>query len=291
MPASEGHSDLKDDLALALDLVREAGRIALEHFRRRPKWHRKADGTPVTEVDLAIDRTLREALLAARPGYGWLSEETADDAARLTCRRVWVLDPLDGTGGYLRGEREFCTALALVENGEPVLGIIHAPALERTWTAAKGAGARLNGEAIHVSRRTDLAGARIIGPASVNRPECWDDPWPEVTLFRPPSLALRLAYVAAGEADAMLAPGHKSEWDVAAGDIIVREAGGLVTDISGRPIRYNCSPPRPHGVIAGPPPLHAAILARLKGYHPPRHGHRCRHAHRRKAGTEKGERP
>ncbi len=285
MPASDGHSDLKEDLALALALVHEAGRLALSRFRRRPKWHRKADGTPVTEVDLAIDKALHEGLLAARPDYGWLSEETADEPARLACHRVWVLDPLDGTGGYLRGEREFCTALALVEEGEPVLGIIHAPALERTWTAVKGAGAALNGDPIHVSGRADLAGARIIGPASVQRPECWDRPWPDVTLSRPPSLALRLAYVADGTADAMLAPGYKSEWDVAAGDVIVREAGGVVTDISGRPIRYNGSPPRPHGVLAGPPALHAAILERLRGYHPPRHGHRCQL--RRKA--EKGE--
>jgi myo-inositol-1(or 4)-monophosphatase len=272
---------LRSDLDLALPLVKEAGELAMRAFRHRPKWHRKADGTPVTEVDLAIDHLLRTRLMAARPDYGWLSEETADTAARLTRRRLWILDPLDGTGGFLRGEKEFCISLALAEEGRPVLGIIHAPALARTWTATSGGGAFLNGAPVRVSRRETLEGARIIGPASVRRPECWKEPWPPVDLFRPPSLALRLAYVASGEADAMLAPGHKSEWDVAAGDILVREAGGRVTDMEGRPIRYNSDPPRPHGVVAAPAALHDLIMRRLAGYRPPRHGRHCRH---RRAG-------
>ncbi len=263
MPASEA------DFSLALAAAQEAGEIALGFFRRGPKWRRKADGTPVCEADLAVDAALRESLLDARPDYGWLSEETADSPARLSRRRLWVLDPVDGTSGFLSGDDRWCVSLALVEDGRPVIGVIHAPALGRTWAARRGHGATCNGAPIRVSSRTELAGARIIGPRSVLDASCWAEPWPQVRLSRPPSLALRLAFVASADADAMLAPGPKSDWDIAAGDIIVREAGGRVTDAGGEEIRYNRADTRPFGVVAAGPALHEEIVSRLRT-------HRCR---------------
>jgi len=254
------------DFRLAMEAVLEAGRIAMGYFGHHPEWHRKADRSPVSEADLAVDGALRDMLRAARPEYGWLSEETADGEERLSRRRVWVLDPVDGTSGFLRGDPDWCVSLALVEDGRPVIGIIHAPARGRTWAAMAGRGATLDGRSIRVGDARTLEGARIIGPRSIYDRRMWGRPWPEVTVTKLPSLALRLAHVASAEADGMLAPGCKCDWDVAAGDLIVREAGGIVTDAHGETIVYNRRETRPFGVVAANPALHAQIMEYLRDY-------------------------
>jgi myo-inositol-1(or 4)-monophosphatase len=271
LPASDAPSpgptaDLSAELATALAAVHEAGEIGLSRFRRTVKTQRKADGTPVTEVDLAIDALLRERLLAAYPADGWLSEEGEKSCHWRTCRRAWIVDPLDGTSGYLRGEPYWCVAVALAIGHVPVLGVIHAPALGHTWTAAAGKGAFLNGEPIRVSPREELAGAHIIGPRYIHDARRWETPWPQVSVTRLPSLALRLARVASADADGMIAPGHKSDWDIAAGDIIIREAGGIVTDARGEEIIYNREATRPFGVIAANPVLHGQLLKHMKTF-------------------------
>ncbi len=256
-----------------MEAAREAGDIAMGYFRKQPAWRRKADNTPVSEADMAVDAALRERLLKARPDYGWLSEETEDDLTRLEKSRVWVLDPVDGTRGFLQDNPNWCVSLALVEDRRPVIGVIHAPALGLTWTAQKGRGAALNAKPIHVSQRTDLAGARIVGPRYILDPARWGAPWPKISLLRLPSLALRLARVASADAAAMAAPGHKSDWDIAAGDIIIHEAGGILTDAEGKTILYNRAETRPFGVAAANPALHQQILARLKTFKGCRKGH------------------
>ncbi len=277
MPGSET-PDLSTELTMAMHAVREAGSIGLARFRRKVQVRQKPDGTPVTDVDLAIDALLRERLLAAFPEDGWLSEEGERRRDWLFRRRVWIVDPLDGTGGFLRGEPFWCIALALLIDHRPVLGVIHAPALGQTWHAVAGAGAFRDDMPIHVSTRAQLAGARIIGPAAIRKARCWDASWPEVTVRRYPSLALRMAFVADGTADAMLAPGRKNTWDVAAGDILVREAGGRVADASGRPLRYDDETAKVNGVVAAGEGLFGEVLARVKGF---RCGGRQGHVHGR----------
>ena len=259
-------TELSAALAVALAAARAAGEIGARHFRRRVRVERKADGTPVTEVDLAIDALLRARILGAFPQDGWLSEEGEKGRQWLDRRRAWVVDPLDGTSGYLRGEPHWCVALALLVDHRPVLGVLHAPALESTWWATAAGGAFLNGERIRASGRTELEGAEVIGPKAVSRADCWRTPWPRVRVRRYPSLALRLALVADGSADAMLAPGRKNYWDVAAGDVIVREAGGRVADLRGAPLRYEAETAKVNGIVAAGEGLFEAVLHRAKGF-------------------------
>ena len=269
MPGNET-PDLATELAAARRAAQAAGAIGLAHFHKKVKVNHKGDGSPVTEVDLAIDALLREHLLSAFPADGWLSEEGERNDRWLSCRRAWIVDPLDGTGGYLRGEPFWCIAIALVIDHAPVLGVIHAPALGHTWHAVAGGGAFRDDAPIHVSARRRLEGARLIGPMAVNKPRCWARPWPPVSVRRYPSLALRLAFVAdaAGEhgADAMLALGHKNYWDVAAGEVLVREAGGTVTDASGAALRYDDAAMQVDGVIAAGTALAAPLLTYARGF-------------------------
>ena len=272
MPASEA-PDFSTELDVALRAAREAGEIGLARFRKRVRVERKTDGSPVTEVDLAIDALLRERLLAAFPRDGWLSEEGEKGCHWLSCRRAWIVDPLDGTGGYLRGEPYWCIAIALVIDHTPALGVIHAPALGHTWHAVARRGACRDEVPIHAGHRTELTGARVIGPAAIRETRCWTDPWPEVAVRRYPSLALRMAFVADGTADAMLAPGRKNYWDVAAGEVIVREAGGRVADAAGMPLHYDDEAAKVNGVAAAGENLFDQVLERLKGFRCGGRGH------------------
>ena len=251
---------IDEDLNFALDVVRRAGDRAHQLFGRRVKVWRKADGTPVSEADLAVDQLLKDAFAASRPGDGWLSEETEDRDIAAE-HRFWLADPIDGTAAFLGGEAEWCIALALVEYGRPTLGIIHAPALAATYTAAAGKGAWLNGTPIRVSGREALAGARVLANAASLRSERWATPLPPVQRVVTPSLALRLAAVAEGTSDAALALAPKHQWDLAAGDILVREAGGMMSDTGGGPIGFG-SGNRSSPFIAANPLLHAELLAR-----------------------------
>ncbi|MGH6874708.1 MAG: inositol monophosphatase family protein [Aestuariivirgaceae bacterium] len=248
------------DYDLALETVREAGAVALSRFRKGVKAWRKADGTPVSETDIAVDRLLRERLIAERPGYGWVSEESA--ATLEAEERFWLVDPIDGTAAYLSGNPSWCISLALIEKGEAVLGFIHAPAEERTYGAARNRGARLNGRAITVSARKELEGSRLIANPSALKPQHWREPLPVVERLSVPSLALRLAYVAEGWCEGAFALSYKHDWDLAAGDVIVREAKGMMSDLDGAALRYSEQHPLRRGFIAAAPGIHAALLAR-----------------------------
>lgn len=235
----------------------EAGKLALGHWRQEPRQWEKAWGEPVSEVDLAVDALLRDRLGAIDPEAGWLSEETQDDSVRLCAPRIWVVDPIDGTRDYLRHRPGWCVSIALIEGGRPVLAVLDAPARGEQWRAAEGEGATRNGVPVHASARKTLPGARI--PADT-LPRSDPD---LVPIPRANSIALRIAMVAAGEADlcATLRWGH--EWDIAAAMLVAEEAGAVVSDAFGHPIRYNSTKGEAFGLVAAAPALHAGIVQRL----------------------------
>lgn len=236
----------------------EAGALAHASWRGDFKYWDKTPGSPVCDLDLAVDALLRERLMALDPEAGWLSEETADSADRLNCVRVWVVDPIDGTRDYVRGREGWAVSIALVEGGRPLIGVLDAPARREHWSAQAGQGAFRNGEPIRASRRLDLPGARV--PADVLAKSDADF---FTTVGKPNSIALRIAMVAADQADllATLSWGH--EWDIAAAALIAQEAGATVTDALGRPLRYNSTKGEQFGVLATAPGIHADAVQRL----------------------------
>ncbi len=243
------------DLKLLLEAGEAAGEIAKRYFKADPETWDKGDGQgPVTEADLEIDRMLKAELLAARPDYGWLSEESEDGKARLKAERVFIVDPIDGTRAFINGEKTFSHALAVVERGEVVAAVVHVPMLKRTYTATLGGGACCNGAAISVSAQAEMDGATVLTRKPDLSPEHWLAPHGMQHNFRP-SLAYRLCLVAEGRFDAMLTLRPAWEWDVAAGDLIVREAGGAVSTTAGGPTRYNNRLPKLAGMVAGPAKL------------------------------------
>jgi myo-inositol-1(or 4)-monophosphatase len=258
----QGHDSptgTEDDLEPALQAVRQAGELALGHFGSRVKAWRKADGTPLSDVDLAVDDHLRRELARERPRYGWHSEES--HAPSEMSQRFWLVDPIDGTAAFLQGNDSWCISLALIEDGRPILGIIHAPAKKSLYSAARNRGAKLNGTAIKVSGRQDLEGSRLIMNASALKPEHWHRALPDVKRASVPSLALRLAHVAEGAADAALALSYKHDWDLAAGDVLIGEAQGIMGDLDGDELRYDDRRGRRKGFIGASPQIHAALMA------------------------------
>jgi len=253
-------ADVRDRLAAA---VREAGALALKTFRSELKSWTKGGGTsPVSEADLAIDALLRERLLTIHDA-GWLSEETEDDPARLARSEVWVVDPIDGTRAYLAGSPDWAISAALVGAGRPILAALYAPATDELFLSIGGRGATLNGAPIAASRGDQLAGARFSG--AKHRLESLAAVEPRIeTAPRVPSLALRLARVASGALDGTLAAPNSHDWDLAAADLLVHEAGGVMTTLTGQLLTYN--KPRPvHGaLIAAGRARHAALLGIIR---------------------------
>jgi myo-inositol-1(or 4)-monophosphatase len=250
------------DLDLLREAAIEAGRIALRRRERGLKIWSKAGGSPVTNADLEADAYLTKTLRGARPQYGWLSEETADDPARLQARRIFIVDPIDGTVAFMKRKPWFSVALAVVEDGRVVCGVIHAPVLNETYEATAGGGARLNGEPIEPSESVTLDDCAMLGDAQLFARSDWAEPWPQMRVEKRNSIALRMAFVAAGAFDAALALGPKSDWDVAAGTLIAEEAGAKVSDASGAAFRFNRADPRQRSLVCAAPGVHPLILAR-----------------------------
>lgn len=221
------------------------------------KWE-KSPNNFVCEIDIAVDELLRARLSALLPDAGWLSEETADDLARLSAKRVWVVDPIDGTRDFLRHRPGWAVSVALIENGQPLIGVLDAPARGEHWLAARGQGATLGGRAIAASDRIDLPGARV--PAD-DLPRVDRD---LVLVEKPNSIALRMAMVADGRADLLATFRWGNEWDIAASTLIAREAGATVTDALGRKLKFNTPAGEAFGLLATAPGIHAAALGRLR---------------------------
>lgn len=255
-------SDATQDLQLLIAAARTAGAIAQKHFRRDPEIWRKGDDSPVTEADIAIDRVLRTDLLAARPSYGWLSEETEDDAERLGADRVFIVDPIDGTRAFIDGQDSYAHALAVAERGRVIAGVVFLPEKDKLYAAAKGAGATLNGATISAARTRSESDASILATRSMMAPEHWPGGVPPVKRVYRPSLAYRLALVAEGHFDGMATFRPTWEWDIAAGAILAEEAGATMTDGKGHALVFNSNPPRVDGVLIAPPKLHAKLLTR-----------------------------
>lgn len=250
------------DLELIVAALREAGDIARAGFAGAPQVWEKSKGNPVTETDIAVDRHLRAVLCAARPGYGWLSEETADDPARLTRRRLFIVDPIDGTLAFIKRRPEFVICVAVVEDGVPVTGGILNPMTGEMYTATLGDGAFLNGARLSVTARAELPGCRMLVARDVIEHKAWPEPWPQMDLGKRASIAYRMAMVASGQYDCMMALSTKQEWDTAAAALLVQEAGGLVTSHAGERLVYNQAQPSHRSVVCAGPALHKAIMVR-----------------------------
>jgi len=248
------------DLALLMEAAREAGKLASGYWRRDPEVWTKGDESPVSEADLAVDRMLRDTLCAARPDYGWLSEETPDDRARLECERVFVVDPIDGTRAFVSGDTTWAHALAVVEAGQVISGVVFMPVLDEMFAASKGGGAHMNETPLSVSSRTDLTGAALLTNKWGLDAKHWPGGVPQVERHQRPALAYRLALVGEGRFDGSVSFGNVWEWDSAAGSLIVQEAGGIATDRHGQPLSFNRPEPRSAGVLATNAPLHRQML-------------------------------
>jgi myo-inositol-1(or 4)-monophosphatase len=250
------------DAALLNDAVREAGALAHTLFRQGIRNWRKDDGSVVSEADIKVDALLKGNLQAARPAYGWLSEETADSEARLQCERIWIVDPIDGTRSFVSGGSEWCVAAALIARGRPVASAIYKPVTEEFYAAVAGEGAELNGSKIKVKDGNGLERARIIGNKTSLAKLAGQGITPWIASDIP--LQLRLAYVACGLADGALSMGYKNDWDLAAGDLLVHEAGGRTTTTRGNGMAFNRPQAWQDGLAAAGPRRHATIIGALR---------------------------
>ena len=254
MPAHE-------DLALLEDTVRQAGHIARGFYGGDYKQWNKDGGSPVTEADLAVDRFLWQTLTRARPDYGWLSEETIDNPTRLQRRTVFVIDPIDGTVAFLKNRPHFTICAGIVVDGRPVCGVVYNPISDELYSARQGAGAHRNGTRIHVGDRHELQDCAMLG----DRTQLSLPPFPPMHLQNRNSVAYRVMLVADGSADASVSLTGKRDWDLAAADVILHEAGGRLTDAQGALMTYNRPSTLQTSLVAANPALHAEIVALLAG--------------------------
>ena len=255
--------DMTRDAALLTDAVREAGALALSLFRTELKNWTKGTSSPVSEADIRVNDLLESRLRAATPDYGWLSEESVDDEARLGKRLTWIVDPIDGTRGYLAGREDWCVSVALVEDATPLLAAVFVPASDEFFFATRGRGARRNDVALSASPGAELDFSRVAGPKPLV--ERLSRSSGEIVLHpRIGSLALRLCRVAQGSLDAAFAGGQSRDWDLAAANLIVQEANGNMTALSGDPILYNRREVT-HGVlVAAGRDRHARIVEHFR---------------------------
>ena len=239
------------DLELITEAARQAGAVALGFFGNSPEvWWKNGGSSPVSAADFAANAMLSSILQQARPNYGWLSEETDDDDARLGCRTLFVVDPIDGTRGFIAGSRLWCVSVAVVTDGRPVAGVLYAPALDELYTAGLSGPALKNGAPIAVSgagvddtHRIATGEDMLAGFGSDFRK----------TIERVkhiPSLAYRLAMVADGRLEGTLVRRDSHDWDLAAADLILQQAGGALVDLAGDPLIYN-KPIVKHGELCG----------------------------------------
>ncbi len=251
----DADAPLDADLALIEEAAREAGDIARRYFRRDPQVWQKDNDSPVSEADYAVDRFLAERLVGARPEYGWLSEETTDDPARLQRQTVFIVDPIDGTRAFVEGKEDWTVSIAIVSDKRPVAAALYAPIHEEMFLACAGSGTRMNGSAVHAAATDSAEHARLAGPWPLLKPVAARHPG-FVNAGFIPSLAYRFAQVGDGRLDAALARKNAHDWDIAAADLLIAEAGGKLTDASGATILYNTPEIRHPPLLAAAPDLH-----------------------------------
>ena len=257
-------SEASRDLRLILDAAREAGDLALRLRARGLEVNYKPGDSPVTNADLAADALLKSRLAAARPDYGWLSEETADNPERLSKQRLFVVDPIDGTRAFIKDRPWWAVSIAVVDGDQPIAGAVVAPQLGHAYAAAAGQGATLNGAPIRPSRTGVLEDCAMVGDPRMFTHPSWPTPWPAMRVEPRNSTAYRMCLVASGDFDAALALVAKADWDLAAADLIAREAGAVVGDHQGHGFVYNGENPAQKSLLCATPGLAPLILERVR---------------------------
>jgi myo-inositol-1(or 4)-monophosphatase len=253
--------ELDSELALVVEAARAAGRLVMPYFGRVKSWE-KVKGHPVSEADIAANELLHERLIGARPAYGWLSEETTDDAHRLERRRVFVVDPIDGTRAFMEGKNQFSISVALVEDGRPVAAAVYNPATDEMFEAVAGGSARCNGAVLQVRDGADFAGTRFLAGKRSFQEALGEDAERSAAVWVN-SVAYRLGLVGAGAFDGAISLYGTNDWDIAAGALIVAEAGGRITLGTGVPIRFNAASTRHASMVAAGPQRHARLVERI----------------------------
>ena len=253
------------DLALITEAIRGAGDIATRYAGKSARaWEKPGGAGPVTEADIAVNQYLEETLKRARPTYGWLSEESEDTQARLTCDSVFIVDPIDGTRSFQEGSRTWAHSVAIVHLGRVTAGAIYLPMRDLLYTASVGHGAYLNGLPLSVSTTEALSDADVLAAKPMMADHHWPKGVPDFHRSHRPSLAYRLGLVGQGRFDAMLTFRPTWEWDVAAGAIIVEEARGTCTDQKGEALRFNNKTPQINGMVASGAALHSQLMQALQ---------------------------
>jgi myo-inositol-1(or 4)-monophosphatase len=259
------------ELEVAERAARAAGDIIRRHYEGSiaVDYKDKARDNPVTAADNEADACIKAIVRGAFPGDGWLSEETRDSQERLARRRCWIVDPLDGTKEFIQHIPELCVCVAMVEDGEPVVGVEFNPITDDLFAAARGAGLQLNGRPARTSDTAELAGASILASRSEDKRGEWDVFKPRMRVELTGSVAFKLALIAAGRSDGTFSLTPKHEWDVCAGAALLLEGGGRITDCYGTPLRFNQAKPWLPGLIATNAPLYDPIRAVIAELAPP----------------------
>jgi myo-inositol-1(or 4)-monophosphatase len=266
LPLPGADAPYAEDMALVAEVAREAGALSLQWLRKGAEAWDKSPGNPVTEADIAVNDLIAGRLRSARPAYGWLSEENRDDPADREQSRIWVVDPIDGTRAFMRGEPYFCVAIAQLKDARPVVGVLFNPMTDELFAASAGGGATLNGEPMAVSMNCALDGCRMIIRPEIQERLSRSPAWPTTNILKPMpnSIAYRIALVASGRWDAAIGLQRTNDWDIAAAVLILGEAGGIATDGEGRPFVFNRDITRHAGIVAAGAGLHPLLMDRLR---------------------------
>ena len=231
---------MKVDMNLAKEAAVEAGKVILKYYKADYEIEEKGYHNPVTTADKKADETIKKVLMTATPEYGWLSEETKDSSLRLNKKFIWIVDPIDGTKEFIKGIPEFVVSIALVEEGEPIIGVIFNPVKKEMFVAAKKMGSFLNGSKIKCTSKERISNMSILNSRSELKRGDWNkyiDTFGKLSSVG--SVAYKLALTATGKADVFISLRPKNEWDICAGNCIINEAGGALVDLNGNPRKYN----------------------------------------------------
>ena len=244
--------------------ILEAGKLALKWFKKDPEQWKKDDGSLVSKADIEINDLLNKLLKNKNPEFGWLSEENEDDRSRLNKKITFVVDPLDGTKAFLEGKKEFSISVAIVKNGLPISGIVFSPSTGEMFEAEKNKGSWKNNKKVIISNYNRLEKCKMIAFKPMFSHPAWKEPWPKMDVENRNSIAYRMALVASGQYDAMMALNSKNDWDIAAGDLLISESGGIVTLHTNKKIIYNTENTKKPSVIGTNKAIHEKIIKRVK---------------------------
>jgi myo-inositol-1(or 4)-monophosphatase len=251
---------LEKEHTCAIKAARAAGDIIRSHYHTRYDVDYKGKDSPVTIADRDANHKIHEIIQGEFPHDGWLSEETVDSPERLSCRRVWVVDPMDGTKEFIQKIPELAVSIALVEDGSPVVGVAYNPIHDQLCWAVRGQGAWSNDRRLQVSPATQLQDATILASRSETQRGEWEKFSSQFRIQQTGSAAYKMALIAIGDADATFTLVPKNEWDICAGVLLVEEAGGTVSHLDGRPLRFNQAKTLLQGLVASNGRLHSQLV-------------------------------